>query len=467
MLNIATIICGLFILALFLLERDRNSMVSSALWLPIVWLLLGASRSVAQWLGGVQAGEEVDPLIEGSSLDAAIFAGLITAGLGVLLARRRRARTFLRANGPLLLFFFYCAASVLWSDYPLVAFKRWTKAVGDLVMVLVVLTDPEPISAAKRLLARTGFVLIPLSILLIKYYPHLGRSFSSWTGEAWNVGVATQKNGLGLVCLIFGLGSCWYLLEALRGEGRPRSAGPLIAHGAILVMALWLFSMANSATSFGCFLLGAGLMVVTSIRTVARTPAILHLLVGLLLFVVFYAIILNPAAGLTEIVGRNSTLTGRTDLWNQLYQMSDNPWFGVGYETFWKEPRLQEVWNRTNMHVNHAHNGYLDVFLNLGLIGVALLGVVMVWGYRNINHALRWDSKAGRIKLAYFVVTAVYSLTEHGFRERNPVWFIFLLAIMVIPQVGSHAPIGDQRDSDNADSNSYEKELDTSLHDQL
>src|SRR2546428_1251374 len=272
--SIASVACGFFILPLFLLERDRKSRVSSALWIPVVWLSLGASRSVSQWLGGVVSVTSADQYVEGSPLDASVFAGLLAAGLVVLLARRRSARTFWRANGPLLVCFFYCAVSVLWSDYPFVAFKRWTKSVGDLVMVLVVLTDPEPTSAVKRLLARSGFVLIPLSILLIKYYPSLGRAYSPWTGEAYNVGVATQKNGLGIVCLVFGLGSLWYLLEAFRGGERARAAWPSIAHGAILAMALWLLWMAHSATSFSCFLIGGGLMVVTGRRAVGRNPAV-------------------------------------------------------------------------------------------------------------------------------------------------------------------------------------------------
>ena len=167
--------------------------------------------------------------VEGNPLDALVFATLIVGGLVVLITRRRRVSTFLRANGPLLVFLLYCVLSVLWSDYPEVAFKRWIKAIGDTVMVLIVLTDPEPTAAIKRLLARAGFLLIPPSILLIKYYPSLGRGYSPWTGEAYNNGVALHKNGLGYIALIFGLGSLWYLLEALLGGKRPRATGPLIA----------------------------------------------------------------------------------------------------------------------------------------------------------------------------------------------------------------------------------------------
>ena len=499
--NIATAVCGLFILALFLLERDRKSGVSSALWIPVAWFSISASRFVAQWFGGVQSGEAVDQLVEGNPLDASIFAGLMAAGLGVLLARRKRTRTFLRANGPILLFFFYCAASVLWSDYPFVSFKRWVKAVGDLVMVLVILTDPNPTAAVKRFLARSGFLLIPLSILLIKYYPSLGRQYSlwtgeaynggvatgknglgilclifglgsfwyllealwgwkrpraagtliahglgrdysRWTGEAWNVGVATQKNGLGYVCLLFVLGPFWYLLEALRGGERARAAGPLIAQGAILAMALWLFSMANSATSLGCFLIGGTLVAVTRIWALALKPAVVHLLVGTVLFVVLYGLVLDPGAGLVEAVGRDSTLTGRTAIWAEALTLTVDPLFGTGYESFWlNRERLNKMAIAMGMMVGgvpHAHNGYLEIFLNLGFVGVVLLGFVVVWGYRSVIVSLYRNPDEGRLKLAFFVVALVYNLTEYAFRPLHPVGIVFLLAITVVPET-SHS----------------------------
>src|SRR5438105_1626656 len=305
--SIATVVYGVVILALLLLDRDRKSRVSPALWIPVAWLSISASRMVSQWLGVGPAMESPNQLLEGSPLDALIFSGLLAAGLMVLLARRRHAGTFLRGNGPLVVFLLYCAVSVLWSDYPSVAFKRWTKTLGDVVMVLVVLTDPDPSAAVKRLLARSGFLLIPLSILLIKYYPDLGRTYSPWTGTPYNIGVATGKNGLGFVCLIFGLGSLWRVLEALHNAERPRVAGPLIAHGALLAMALWLFYMADSATSLACFLVGGGLIVVTSRPGLVRNPAAVHFLVGAVLFLALYGLLLNPEAGLVEAMGRDAT----------------------------------------------------------------------------------------------------------------------------------------------------------------
>jgi hypothetical protein len=47
-----TLVFAVGILALFWLNRDRGTRPSPALWLPVVWMAIGGSRSVTQWLGG-------------------------------------------------------------------------------------------------------------------------------------------------------------------------------------------------------------------------------------------------------------------------------------------------------------------------------------------------------------------------------------------------------------------------------
>ena len=99
--------------------------------------------------------------------------------------------------------------------YPDVGFKRWVKAVGDFVMVLIVVSDRDPSVAIRRLLTRTGFLLIPLSVLMIKYYPDLARYYDRWDWSTYYSGVTTNKNALGVICLLFGLASVWQFLAAL------------------------------------------------------------------------------------------------------------------------------------------------------------------------------------------------------------------------------------------------------------
>jgi len=431
--HIATVAYCIAILGLFWLDRDEGYKASKALWIPVVWMLIAGSRMVSEWLQ-VAPATTVDQYLEGSPLDRLVLGGLLAAGLIVLVSRGRKVVALLRANGPILVFFFYCAVSTLWSDFPDVAFKRWIKALGDLVMVLVVLTDMDPSAAVKRLLDRAGFLLIPFSVLLIKYYPDWGRGYLPWVWTPYYTGVTTNKNLLGMISLIFGLGSAWRIFEELRSGNGKRRAGPLIAHGALFAMVLWLFWVANSVTSLACFLLAGGLMAVTHLRGLVRKPFFVHLLVAAVLAVSFSALFLDIGAGLVKDLGRDETLSGRTALWNRLLNMAGNPLFGTGFESFWLGDRLHKLWNVYWWHPNEAHNGYLEVFLNLGWTGVALLGVVMLTGYRNVIAAFRQDPDGGRVKLTYFVVAATYNFTEAGFRMMDPVWIFFLMAIAVVPK---------------------------------
>ena len=60
-----------------------------------------------------------------------------------------------------------------------------------------------------------------------------------------------------------------------------------------------------------------------------------------------------------------------------------NPLLGTGYESFWLGSRLQFVWDATEQGILQAHNGYLEIYINLGWVGVILLGGLIVTGYRN------------------------------------------------------------------------------------
>jgi exopolysaccharide production protein ExoQ len=425
---------------LFVLDRDRgrDRPTSRALWIPIIWVSLGASRLPSQWFGvdprALASLESVTQAADGSPFDRNILAALIAAGVVVLWRRRPEVKGFLRENGPILVFFAYCAISVSWSDHPWVALKRWTKAIGDLVMILIVLTDPSRLTAIKRFLAAIGFLLMPTSILLIRYYPALGRRYGL-DGESWAyTGVTTDKNMLGAICLVSGLACVWRLSQAIWSRQGRRGAGPVIAQVILLATVLWLLRVADSMTSIACFVLAGGVIVATTLPTLARSRGIGHLLVSSVLIVAGVALFADVGAGLVETVGRDSTLTGRTDLWKLLLSVNQSPMLGAGFESFWLGDRLEQIWGMMPWRANEAHNGYLEVYLNLGLIGLAVLVVVIVTGYKRVILGLNRDSGLGPLRLGFFVATLVYSLTEAAFREMGPMWILFVWAIAAVPK---------------------------------
>jgi exopolysaccharide production protein ExoQ len=403
--------------------------VSKAVWLPVIWMMLAVAAS--RWLQANyrSAADQVD----GNPIQRNIFLVLLGIGLVVLFQRKQRVIALLRVNGPLLLFFGYCLISVIWSDFPDIAFKRWIKAVGDIVMVMIIVTETNRTAAVKRFLARTAFLLIPLSVLLIQYYPYLGREWKPQDGRMVFVGVTGDKNMLGVICLLFGLGFLWMIIQQLRLDKKFRNKRKLAAHGAMLLMVFWLFARANSMSSFASFALASGLIVATSFRKFARKRTLVHVYAVGAVCLAFTALFL-PDIGLVKTLGRDPTLTGRTELWHEIIPLNTNPLLGTGFESFWMGDRLDKIWAIHWWHPNEAHNGYLEVYLNLGWVGVFLLAIVIIAGYRSAVRMLAWDPEAAKLRIAFIMVGIIYAFTEAGFRLLNPVWICFLLAATALPR---------------------------------
>lgn len=438
--DIAILVCIAVIAGLFWLNRDPKERTSKALWIPVIWVAIASSRMASEWLAvtGLRHGATLvtraQQFTDGSPLDRRLLMGLEILALIMIVVRSKRVISLLRANMPIIIFFAYCGYSTLWSDFTDVSFKRWIKALGDLAMVLVVLSDRHPSAAVKRLLVRVGFLLIPISVLLIIYFPKIG---ANWSPDGLVQGVATSKNGLGEICVLFGLGSVWFFWRALRDSKSTRRTGRLIAHGVFLVMVLWLFTISSMITALACFLMGSALIVATSIRSVARKSAIVHMMVAGMVSLSVFALFFESGGSLLTDLGRNSTLTGRTELWRVLLGITGNPLVGTGFQSYWLGPRLAKIWSFFWWTPNEAHNGYLGVYLNLGLIGLALLGVLILTGYRNVIRSLRRDPEFGSLWLAYFVAAVIWNFTESSFsRMMEPMWIFFLLLVMAATRAG-------------------------------
>lgn len=423
-----------FILLLGLLRFDpaKESRTSLALWVPLVWMFINGSRLPSQWLGG-QVGSASQAFEEGNPLDRTIFTLLILLALGVLISRSFNWGTFFARNLALMAFILFALMSVFWSDFPFVAFKRWFRDLGDYLVILVVLSDPRPLEALRTLLRRLCYLLVPLSVLLIKYYPYLGKQYSQWTGAAWFVGATTSKNMLGVVCLISGAFFFWDTLTRWPDRKQRQTKRILVANAVFIGMTLWLLNLADSATSRVCLVLGCLVIAAAHTKRIKRHPGFLKILipVSLCLYMVLeFGFGINGE--LAGVVGRNSTLTGRTDLWKILLNMHTNPLIGTGYESFWLGPRLEWVW-RTFAAVNESHDGYLEVYLNLGVIGLLLLCGFLIVSYRTICEKLTSSSSFAfaSLILAFWTILLFYNVTEAAFKSQL-MWITFRLGAIAI-----------------------------------
>jgi exopolysaccharide production protein ExoQ len=431
--SLATFIYWAFIIFLFRRDFRQRPNVTGALWIPILWMLVICTRSASEWLAIFGfPGLGGSSLEEGSLLDASVYYALIAAGLYVLNKRQVQISEIIRNNQWLTIFFVYCFLAVVWSDFPFVALKRWTKVIGHPIMVLILLTEPEPLEALTRLMKRCAYVIIIISILFIKYYPQWGRGFDEWSGQPFNKGITGGKNALGYDCLILGFFFFWYFLQIWQAERGKARRNELLLIAGILAGIWWLLSMANSSTSFMSLLLGLLTIWLIGLRFVDK-----RVIGTYIVLVVLAVIVAQSVFGIYDYVltflGRNSTLTERTGLWDALLKVKINPVLGTGFESFWLGERRETFWKEIGWQASEAHNGYLETYLSLGLIGlVILLGLIIVT-FRKSRLDLLNNFEWGRFRLGFLVAAVAYNWTESGFKSLHPVWFAFYIIALDYP----------------------------------
>ena len=430
---LAFLICIVGIAGLFFLNRDKSVRNSKALWLPIIWLWIVGSRPVSMWLG-ISSGSanSLAGSLDGSPADAIAYAALLVFGVMVLLRRGKKTSAYLAMNGPIVAYFLYCLISVAWSPFHDVAFKRWTKAVGDLVMVLIVATDPQPTAALRQIYSRVGFILFPLSVVLIRY-TDMGRGYDP-DGSPMNTGVTLNKNALGLIVFAISLGALWNVRALFLNKSAPNRTRHLVAQSTLLVFGIALLQMAHCATAVACFALGVGIMFATGLRAIKNRPSRVHVLCIGAALVGGLMMLFGGGSIVTSALGRNSDLTGRTEIWKASIAAADNPLIGTGFESFWNANidkvalGLRGYWQIHNLV--SAHNGYIEVYLDLGWIGVCLIALILTSGYLRACKAFQRDPELGRLFLAYIATGAIYNISEVGFRILCPNWIFLLLAIV-------------------------------------
>ena len=428
---------GLTVLLIgYLIRRDCRiaPRPSRAVWIPILWLLINGSRQPSQWLW-MRSGSLGQALYEGSPTDQFVYGMLIVAGILVLANRGVRIEQLTKNSAWIIVFFLYEGISCAWSDFPFISFRRWIKASGDFVMILVILSDFYPVRAVTAVIRRSGYVLIPLSVLFIKYYEDIGRVIDDW-GRSYYTGVTLDKNMFGYLLFAYGLFFASGLVCSFREDSSNRAVKrtDLACYGLLLTMIVWLIPLANSKTSLLALICGIALVVALQFPQTRR-----HFWVFLIVTVLVATIcdeLFSLKSAILEASGRDASLTGRTGIWQTVLSEPINPLVGTGYTSFWLGERLQRIWAlypRTKLI--QAHNGYIEVYLNLGMVGAALLGGMLWTGLRNARRRLSGghyrtenpnDSLYQTFAMAYIPAYLLYNTTEATFVGLNFLFIVFL-----------------------------------------
>ncbi len=161
-----------------------------------------------------------------------------------------------------------------------------------------------------------------------------------------------------------------------------------------------------------------------------QTFALAFFIVLILVGGAMATLFLNNAETILGTFGRDTTLTGRTLLWPAvLYKIWQRPWLGYGYGGFWLgwDGESADVWRIVRWEVPHAHNGFLDVWLNIGLLGLLAfaLSFLATW-LQALSWARRTKTAEGLWPFAYLTFLILTNLGESTFFRLQSIWVLYV-----------------------------------------
>jgi|GEM_PF-2523980 len=142
---------------------------------------------------------------------------------------------------------------------------------------------------------------------------------------------------------------------------------------------------------------------------------------------------------LVEGLGRDVTLTGRTVIWQAVIEAADErPLLGAGWNAVWHDgfALTNRIWSSTGFAIYQAHNGYLDVYFQLGAVGLAILVAIVVTAIvRSVRLATADSVPSACWPLLVTVGMTVANLTESRF-PTSIGWLFMCLAYVYALSAG-------------------------------
>src|SRR5208282_6547101 len=145
--------------------------------------------------------------------------------------------------------------------------------------------------------------------------------------------------------------------------------------------------------------------------------------------------------------GRNTTLTDRTFIWQAVLAQKTDPFVGCGFYSFWESTFGYNVDAALRADLPSAHNGYLETYVDGGLVAEGLSVVLLLVVAARSIRRLFGGTLFGRMSLAFWVIAVFSNISEANFFRLGPIWFAFLLLTMECP---SSAPALAEAEHDQA-----------------
>ena len=325
--------------------------------------------------------------------------------------------------------------SATWSADPDAVAKRALAHCLTIAFCLYIVSRYTPDEFIERLLVSFG-IGIGASILIAMVLPDIGVSHDQANAGAWK-GVYGHKAIAGRMCALT-------LFLAFLYAPRNRLLG--IVRLIILFSSILLCAMTQSRASWLLVMFGFGAMTIVQCLRFAKLSAGIRIAVAALIVILMIGIGVASFNDLLLSMGRDTTFSGRTKLWEAAVTVASDhhPWLGSGYRDFWLGPAAADVgrylasWAKVP---GHGHNGYLDTWLELGWVGLTLLLLFIV---RTLLSVLSTSIREPKSNIwAIFAVFCMIFIVNNisatvAFRHTDIAWVLVILASLYTARPNGH-----------------------------
>jgi exopolysaccharide production protein ExoQ len=369
-----------------------------------------------------------------------LATALVLSTTSVLMLRNGRvAFRYARGMWPILSLVLLAILSASWSDYPQVTIHRAGSLVTATLWAWYVVARYD----LKHVISviRQSFWLLALASLMVgAASPSLGRGWDGW------IGVFATKNDLGAL-MATAMITFFYTLLADLFTKRPRFL-LITSYLAGFLLSAGLLYLSQSRTAWVVGFAGSMLCILVKMTHRRAGVAVILWTAIVLLFAPAVVIATNQLGTIATMLGKDSSLTGRVDLWLLLPSyIAQRPWLGHGFAAFWVQDSLNvfQIWTAVGWEPPHAHDGWLDVMLELGVAGLALAAlqvVLIIFG--GIRVVVQGRDPDAQYLLVTTFATLMINLTESNLVRPGVNWVLLVIAATAL------AKIARQRQADTA-----------------
>lgn len=283
--------------------------------------------------------------------------------------------------------------------------------------------------ALPRVLMHTCLVMAVGSLIMVFAYPKVGVHQFDNAG-LWR-GLWYEKNQMGLVMVVGAVSAaaCLAADHLARNGRKPWVALLALGLTTLLVVAT------QSKTSLLCWILGVGLVGGWwTLRQGGAAITVAAVWLGVVASAGAAWLWKVDSGAILEALGKDPSLTGRTLIWEALMRkVAERPWTGYGFSAFWGVDSIpaREIRLETQWPVPSAHNGWIDLLVQLGWPGAVAVGLIMAISAVMILVRLNGlGAREGFWSIGYMAVFFALSLSESVLLTHANLPWILMLAIL-------------------------------------